>query len=58
MFVLTEMSDLIRTPPYKFKYILKNAIEEDLNKKLANKVNKELFKITSTVMCAGFTVLN
>ncbi|XP_026276992.1 DNA-directed RNA polymerase III subunit RPC8 [Frankliniella occidentalis] len=38
MFVLAEMKHVIRTPPWKFNVKLTDAIAEELNKKLANKV--------------------
>lgn len=39
MFVLAEMKHVIRTPPWKFNVKLTDAIAEELNKKLANKVS-------------------
>lgn len=42
MFVLAEMKHVIRTPPHMFHLKLNDAIAEELNKKLANKVlNKD-----------------
>ncbi|KAL5018940.1 hypothetical protein ScPMuIL_004662 [Solemya velum] len=38
MFVLTEMKDTVRVPPWLFHIKLNDAIVESLNKKLANKV--------------------
>lgn len=38
MFVLAEMKHVIRIPPHDFKKRLNDAISEELNKKLANKV--------------------
>ncbi|XP_067003552.1 DNA-directed RNA polymerase III subunit RPC8 [Anabrus simplex] len=38
MFVLVEMKHVIRTPPWAFQMKLHDAIAEELNKKLANKV--------------------
>lgn len=38
MFVLSEIKDYIRIPPCNFHKPLKEAISEELNKKLANKV--------------------
>jgi hypothetical protein len=38
MFVLAEMKHVIRTPPHIFHLKLNDAISEELNKKLANKV--------------------
>ncbi|KAJ9591771.1 hypothetical protein L9F63_001707 [Diploptera punctata] len=38
MFVLAEMKHVIRTPPHIFNLKLNDAIAEELNKKLANKV--------------------
>lgn len=38
MFVLTELRDTVRIPPWKFTQKLNDAITEELNRKLANKV--------------------
>ena len=38
MFVLTEFKDIIRIPPEKFNCKLNDAITDELNRKLANKV--------------------
>ena len=38
MFVLTEMKDTIKIPPWLFHAKLNDAIVETLNKKFANKV--------------------
>lgn len=38
MFVLVEMVDTVRIPPWQFKRKLNDSIAEELNKKLANKV--------------------
>uniref|UniRef100_A0A672K5I2 DNA-directed RNA polymerase subunit n=1 Tax=Sinocyclocheilus grahami TaxID=75366 RepID=A0A672K5I2_SINGR len=38
MFVLVEMVDTVRIPPWSFHRQLNEAIAEELNKKLANKV--------------------
>ncbi|KAG8227184.1 hypothetical protein J437_LFUL003390 [Ladona fulva] len=38
MFVLSEMKHVVRIPPHKFHMNLNDAIFEELNKKLANKV--------------------
>ena len=38
MFVLAEMTDTVRIEPWLFNVKLNNAISEELNKKLANKV--------------------
>lgn len=38
MFVLVEMVDTVRIPPWDFQRQLNVAIAEELNKKLANKV--------------------
>lgn len=40
MFVLVEMVDTVRIPPWDFHKQLNEAIAEELNKKLANKVLK------------------
>lgn len=44
MFVLVEMKDTIRIPPWKFRKSLKNAVEEELRLKFANKVGS-VFRI-------------
>ena len=38
MFVLSEMNDTVRVPPWMFHIKLNDAVKETLNKKLANKV--------------------
>lgn len=38
MFVVVEMVDTVRIPPWQFQRQLNDAIAEELNKKLANKV--------------------
>ena len=38
MFVLAEMKDIVRIPPWKFKKKLNDTITDELNRKLANKV--------------------
>ena len=38
MFVLAEMTDIVRIEPWLFNVKLNDAITEELNKKLANKV--------------------
>ena len=40
MFVLVEMKDTVRIPPWLFDRKLEDATTELLNKKLANKVNQ------------------
>ena len=40
MFVLVEMIDTVRIPPWNFQRQLNEAVIEELNKKLANKVNE------------------
>ena len=42
MFVLAEIKDTIRLPPVKFGLNLQEAITNELNKKLANKVLMKL----------------
>ena len=39
MFVLAKLKDTVRIPPWKFKRKLNDAIADELNRKLANKVN-------------------
>lgn len=41
MFVLVEMTDTVRIPPWQFERKLNESIAEELNKKLANKVKQE-----------------
>ncbi|XP_058793899.1 DNA-directed RNA polymerase III subunit RPC8 [Phymastichus coffea] len=38
MFVLAEMKDTVRIPPWKFKKKLNDAVADELNRKLSNKV--------------------
>ncbi|XP_028982119.1 DNA-directed RNA polymerase III subunit RPC8 [Diachasma alloeum] len=38
MFVLTELKDVVKIPPWKFKRKFNDAIADELNRKLANKV--------------------
>lgn len=38
MYVLAEMKDTVRIPPWKFKKNLNDAITDELNRKLSNKV--------------------
>jgi len=38
MFVLAEMRDLVRVPPWKFNLKINDAVSEEINRKLANKV--------------------
>ncbi|EGW35092.1 subunit of RNA polymerase [Spathaspora passalidarum NRRL Y-27907] len=38
MFVLTEITDLVRIPPHTFNIPIQHSITDELNKKLANKV--------------------
>lgn len=42
MFVLTELRDTVRIPPWEFKRKLNDAITDELNRKLANKVKCHL----------------
>lgn len=42
MFVLVEMVDTVRISPWNFQRQLNEAIAEELNKKLANKVSISL----------------
>ncbi|NXL41832.1 RPC8 polymerase, partial [Podilymbus podiceps] len=42
MFVLVEMTDTVRIPPWQFERKLNESIAEELNKKLANKVNMDI----------------
>ena len=44
MFVLAELKDTVRIPPAEFKQKLNDAITDELNRKLANKVYYNLFK--------------
>lgn len=40
MYVLAELKDVVRIPPELFKLPQKQAIADELNKKLANRVSK------------------
>ncbi|KYN39973.1 DNA-directed RNA polymerase III subunit RPC8 [Trachymyrmex septentrionalis] len=42
MFVLTELKDTVRIPPSSFKSKLNDVINDELNRKLANKVYKDV----------------
>ncbi|XP_012055528.1 PREDICTED: DNA-directed RNA polymerase III subunit RPC8 [Atta cephalotes] len=42
MFVLAELKDTVRIPPSSFKSKLNNVIADELNRKLANKVYKDV----------------
>lgn len=47
MFVLAELKDTIRIPPEMFNLRLVDAVKDEINRKLANKVSKSkklLFK--------------
>jgi DNA-directed RNA polymerase III subunit RPC8 len=46
MFVLAEMKHVIRTPPDIFHMKLNDAIAEELNEKLANKVKSNAIPVT------------
>jgi len=42
MFVLVELKDTVRIPPSNFKFKLNDVIADELNRKLANKVYKDV----------------
>ncbi|XP_011629594.1 DNA-directed RNA polymerase III subunit RPC8, partial [Pogonomyrmex barbatus] len=42
MFVLAELKDTVRIPPSNFKYKLNDIVADELNRKLANKVYKDV----------------
>jgi DNA-directed RNA polymerase III subunit RPC8 len=42
MFILSEISDLVRIPPHTFNIPIQHAITDELNKKFANKVISNL----------------
>ncbi|XP_014670609.1 PREDICTED: DNA-directed RNA polymerase III subunit RPC8-like [Priapulus caudatus] len=42
MFVLTDMTDVVKVPPWMFNLKLNEAVEQELNKKFANKVVHKL----------------
>lgn len=42
MFILSEISDLVRIPPHTFHIPIEHSIKNELNKKLANKVINNL----------------
>uniref|UniRef100_A0A8C0EC64 DNA-directed RNA polymerase subunit n=2 Tax=Strigidae TaxID=30459 RepID=A0A8C0EC64_BUBBB len=54
MFVLVEMTDTVRIPPWQFERKLNESIAEELNKKLANKVNVSSFLFVPNEMCVHF----
>lgn len=39
MFVIAELKDTIRVPPWSFKLKLQDTIRDEINRKLANKVS-------------------
>lgn len=43
MFLLAELKDTIRIPPDTFQMKLIDAVKDEINRKLANKVNKSLY---------------
>lgn len=43
MFLLAELKDTIRIPPEIFHMKLIDAVKDEINRKLANKVKNELF---------------
>ncbi|CAL8274920.1 unnamed protein product [Lota lota] len=55
MFVLVEMVDTVRIPPWNFHKKLNDAITEELNKKLANKV---VYKVGLCVCLYDITKLD
>lgn len=51
MFVLAELKDTVRIPPVEFKQKLNDAITDELNRKLANKVKYyNLFKFYDIIL--------
>ncbi|TGZ52274.1 DNA-directed RNA polymerase III subunit RPC8 isoform X1 [Temnothorax longispinosus] len=42
MFVLAELKDTVRIPPSRFQYKLNDVVTDELNRKLANKVYKDV----------------
>lgn len=42
MFVIAELKDTIRVPPWSFKSKLQDTIRDEINRKLANKVGFDL----------------
>lgn len=57
MFVLVELKDTVRIPPTGFKYKLNDVIAEELNQKLANKVNN-LFIIEMDLLLSIKIIFN
>lgn len=41
MFVIAELKDTIRIPPWSFKLKLQDTVRDEINRKLANKVMHE-----------------
>lgn len=64
MFVAVEMVDTVRIPPWNFQRQFNEAIAEELNKKLANKVRGCSTEDTvtnspySSVVVQGFCILS
>lgn len=44
MFVLAELKDTIRIPPEMFHMKLVDAVKDEINRKLANKVSKKFIQ--------------
>uniref|UniRef100_H3AUK5 DNA-directed RNA polymerase subunit n=1 Tax=Latimeria chalumnae TaxID=7897 RepID=H3AUK5_LATCH len=51
MFVLVEMVDTVRIPPWQFERKLNDAIAEELNKKLANKFPRQVVYNIGLCIC-------
>lgn len=57
MFVLAEMKDVIRVTPEHFHQSLSDSITVLLNRKLANKVNKNLTLLCFIYFCEEFSLM-
>lgn len=59
MFVLAELKDTVRIPPVEFKQKLNDAITDELNRKLANKVKyRNLFKFFDITLIDSNKIIN
>lgn len=55
MFVVVEMIDTVRIPPWNFHRQLNDAIAEELNKKLANKASPAYHQNNASLIQNGRT---
>lgn len=58
MFVLAELKDTIRIPPEMFNLKLVDAVKDEINRKLANKVSKSTAMRLCLFIEANFDLQN